>query len=45
MVTKEKIEEAAALVDAHLGPGLFNADGMYGALLIAILLCEGKQWK
>ena len=27
MVTKEKIEEAKAFSDAHLGPGLFNYAG------------------
>ena len=27
VVTPEKIEEAAALFDSHLGPGLFNREG------------------
>ena len=27
VVTKEKIDEAAAVHEAHLGPGLFNYDG------------------
>nr|CAB65409.1 pre-B-cell colony-enhancing factor [Suberites domuncula] len=27
VVTREKIEEAAAVFDAHLGPGLFNKEG------------------
>ncbi len=27
MVTREKIEEAVAAMDAHLGPGLFNKKG------------------
>ena len=27
VVTKEKIDEAAAIYEAHLGPGLFNYDG------------------
>ena len=27
-MTKEKIDEAAAVYEAHLGPGLFNYDGM-----------------
>ena len=27
MVTKEKIDEAAAVYEAHMGPGLFNYDG------------------
>ena len=26
-MTKEKIDEAAAIYEAHLGPGLFNYDG------------------
>ena len=29
VVTKEKIDEAAAVYEAHLGPGLFNYDGKY----------------
>ena len=29
VVTKEKIDEAAAVYEAHLGPGLFNYDGNY----------------
>ncbi len=27
VVTKEKIAEAAEVVDAHLGPGMFNVEG------------------
>ena len=27
VVTKKKIDEAASIVDAHLGPGVFNYDG------------------
>lgn len=29
MVTKDKIDEAAAILDGHLGPGIFNYDGDY----------------
>ena len=27
VITKEKIDEAAAIFESHLGPGLFNYDG------------------
>ncbi len=27
VVTKQKIDEAASIIDGHLGPGLFNYDG------------------
>ena len=29
MVTKEKIDEAAEVYEAHMGPGLFNYDGKF----------------
>ncbi len=32
-MTREKIEEAAAVMDAHLGPGLFNKKGSACPLL------------
>ena len=32
-MTKEKIDEAAAVYEAHLGPGLFNYDGRFIAAL------------
>ena len=32
MVTKEKIDEAASIIDGHMGPGLFNYDGNISVL-------------
>ena len=36
MVTKEKIDEAAAVVESHLGPEVFNYEGTYIILSVVV---------